>query len=104
MVKLVPAGVPLKANHVYQPVFPCEPQLGRRGLYPTVSIENSTSEIRTMMNLIVYADGAHDMVAQAETCAYQRYRGNPDTRQIGACGRALPHQERQMNSAFTLSI
>lgn len=35
----------------------CEPQLGKRGLYPTLSTKESGDQIRTMMNLISYCDG-----------------------------------------------
>ena len=39
-----------------------EPQLGKRGLYPTISIKSSTDKIRNMMNFIGYADGEHDLI------------------------------------------
>ncbi len=35
----------------------CEPQLGKRGLYPTISTKNSGELVRAMMNLISYCDG-----------------------------------------------
>jgi aminopeptidase-like protein len=35
----------------------CEPQLGKRGLYPTLSTKESGDQVRTMMNLISYCDG-----------------------------------------------
>lgn len=35
----------------------CEPQLGKRGLYPTLSTKESDVQVRTMMNLISYCDG-----------------------------------------------
>jgi len=34
-----------------------EPQLGKRGLYPTLSKVGSRSSLKTMMNCIAYADG-----------------------------------------------
>lgn len=43
-----------------------EPQLGKRGLYPTVSHKNSTQSIRTMMNILTYADGELDLIAIAD--------------------------------------
>ena len=39
-----------------------EPQLGKRGLYPTISKKGSYDEISAMMNLIAYADGTNDLV------------------------------------------
>lgn len=56
----------IEANHVYQTVCSCEPQLGKRGLYPTLSTKNSGDEVRTMMNILAYADGSLDLIALAE--------------------------------------
>lgn len=39
-----------------------EPQLGKRGLYPNVSIKESTALVRNMMNVIAYSDGEHDSI------------------------------------------
>ncbi len=35
----------------------CEPQLGRRGLYPTLSMRGSGLDVRDTMNLLAYSDG-----------------------------------------------
>lgn len=35
----------------------CEPQLGKRGLYPTLSTKQTKKEVSAMMNLIAYCDG-----------------------------------------------
>ena len=43
-----------------------EPQLGKRGLYPTLSTKTSGYEVRAMMDLIAYCDGAHSLLAIAE--------------------------------------
>ena len=43
-----------------------EPQLGRRGLYPTLSTKKSGVEVRTMMDFISYCDGKHNMLEIAE--------------------------------------
>ena len=40
----------------------CEPQLGRRGLYPTVSQKGSYDKVRAMTNFIAYADGKNDLI------------------------------------------
>lgn len=39
-----------------------EPQLGKRGLYPTISTKSSGNEVRSMMNFIAYADGENDLI------------------------------------------
>ena len=40
----------------------CEPQLGRRGLYPNLSIKKSNQDLRNMMNLISYSDGKKSLL------------------------------------------
>jgi aminopeptidase-like protein len=44
----------------------CEPQLGKRGLYPNVSTKKSSGAVRTMMNLIAYCDGSLSLLEIAE--------------------------------------
>ncbi len=44
----------------------CEPQLGKRGLYPTVSSKGSASDVRSMMDLIAYSDGERDLIEIAD--------------------------------------
>lgn len=43
-----------------------EPQLGKRGLYPTLSTKDSGKQVRTMMNLLSYCDGKHSILEIAE--------------------------------------
>lgn len=52
----------LEYNRFYQVTCLCEPQLGKRGLYPTESYKGSANAVRTMMNLIAYADGTMDLI------------------------------------------
>ena len=58
----------LEGNRRWRSVFPCEPQLGRRGLYPTTSTATSGKAVREMMNVLAYLDGTRDTLAVAETC------------------------------------
>jgi aminopeptidase-like protein len=46
----------------------CEPQLGKRGLYPTLSTKSSGSEIALMMDLISWSDGTRSLIEIAELC------------------------------------
>ena len=46
----------------------CEPQLGKRGLYPTLSTKSSGNEVRLMMDLITWSDGSKSMLEIAEIC------------------------------------
>lgn len=59
MVKVVNA---LENNGYYQMVCKCEPQLGKRGLYPTISRKGSNYSVRTMQHFIAYADGRNDLI------------------------------------------
>ncbi len=43
-----------------------EPQLGKRGLYPTLSTKSSGDAVRVMMDLIAYCDGTHSLLDIAE--------------------------------------
>lgn len=47
----------LELNETLRTTVYCEPQLGKRGLYPTLSTKNSGSQVRDMMNLLAYSDG-----------------------------------------------
>jgi aminopeptidase-like protein len=56
----------IEANRTYKATWPCEPQLGRRGLYPTLSTAGSGRSVQTTKNILAYADGNHDLIALAE--------------------------------------
>src|SRR5208283_4544198 len=48
----------LESNCYPKATVLCEPQLGKRGLYPTLSNKNSATEVRAMINLLAYPDGS----------------------------------------------
>ncbi len=52
----------LEKNNYYKVNVLCEPQLGKRGLYPTLSTKNTTSIVKKMMDFIAYADGNNDLI------------------------------------------
>lgn len=52
----------LERNYAYRATTHCEPQLGKRGLYPTLSTRESGAQVRDMMNVWVYCDGERDLV------------------------------------------
>jgi aminopeptidase-like protein len=56
----------LEANRVWQATTLCEPQLGKRGLYPTVSTAHSYLQAQTMVDVLAYADGQRDLIGLAE--------------------------------------
>jgi len=43
-----------------------EPQLGKRGLYPTLSTKESGMQVRTLMNMLTYCDGQYSLLEIAE--------------------------------------
>ncbi len=52
----------LEYNRYYRTTVYCEPQLGKRGLYPTISKKGSYDSILAMRDLIAYADGRNDLI------------------------------------------
>ena len=52
----------LEYNHKYRIQCLGEPQLGKRGLYPTISQKGSSGAVRVMSNFIAYADGTNDLM------------------------------------------
>jgi aminopeptidase-like protein len=43
-----------------------EPQLGKRGLYPTLSTKQTAAQVRDILNLITYCDGSRTLLEIAE--------------------------------------
>ncbi len=56
----------LENNGYYLTKCLCEPQLGKRGLYPTESFKGSANHVKNMMNFIAYADGKTDLIDIAD--------------------------------------
>lgn len=52
----------IENNQVFQTKCLCEPQLGKRGLYPVMSKKGSVNAVRDLMNFIAYADGTNDLI------------------------------------------
>jgi aminopeptidase-like protein len=57
----------LENNYIYQAQFPCEPQMGKRGLYSTITTDNDPADITAIMNLLAYADGTVDLLNIADS-------------------------------------
>jgi len=53
-------------NRIYKTKNLCEPQMSKRGLYPTLSIKISSEKKRNMMNFLSYCDGEHSLLDIAE--------------------------------------
>lgn len=56
----------IEANQKLKVTVLCEPQLGKRRLYPTLSAKSSAREVRDMMNLVAYCDGENTLLDVAE--------------------------------------
>ena len=56
----------LEGNAMPMAVHPCEPQLGRRGLYPSISTRGSAHASKLYRNVLSCADGREDLLAIAE--------------------------------------
>lgn len=52
----------LESNTYYKVNCLCEPQMGKRGLYPTISKMNQHHLVAAMMDFIAYADGSNDLI------------------------------------------
>ena len=53
----------LEYNGFYRVTCLWEPQLGKRGLYPSESRKGIYEEVKKLTNLIAYADGTEDLIA-----------------------------------------
>lgn len=58
----------IEANKKYLNTMPyCEPQLGKRGLYPTLGSQKASEEfVKIMMWILNLSDGEHDLIAISE--------------------------------------
>ena len=52
----------LEHNQRYRVTCLGEPQLGKRGLYPTISKKGSYDQVKAMVDFIAYADGKNDLL------------------------------------------
>ena len=53
----------LERNRVYRATCRGEPQLGRRGLYPSLGTKDTHRVVVEMLDLLAYADGTRDLIA-----------------------------------------
>ena len=52
----------LEKNRFYRATCLGEPQLGRRGLYPTLGTRDSPITAKDLINVLAYADGTNDLI------------------------------------------
>jgi len=58
----------LENNQIFKSKVLCEPQLGKRGLYPNTSIKNPGNSARNLINVLSYLDGELDIIDVATKC------------------------------------
>ena len=63
MVKVIDT---LENNYHYRILCKCEPQLGKRGLYPTISQKGTYDAVVSLCDFIAYADGKNDLIGISE--------------------------------------
>lgn len=56
----------LEANETLVATVLGEPQLGKRGLYPTIGNKNASAKVQNMMNFLAYCDGVSSNLEIAE--------------------------------------
>ncbi len=56
----------IEKNKYYKSTVLCEPQMGSRGLYPTLSKKRENGEVRLMMNFISHCDGQTSLLEIAD--------------------------------------
>ena len=56
----------IEKNETLNSTVLCEPQLGPRGLYPTISTKSQYESTKIMMDLLAYCDGTRDLLEIAE--------------------------------------
>ena len=57
----------IEKNKTYRVTVLCEPQIGKRVLYPTLSTKKSGEQVRLMMNLISLCDGQKSLLEITES-------------------------------------
>ena len=63
-----------------------EPQMGKRGLYPTTSTSTSGHEVYDMMNVLAFCDGTHDTEDLASICGISESQTNKIVSKLLAAG------------------
>ncbi len=76
----------LEGNRTYRATNLGEPQLGSRGLYPTLGTTSTQDAVRATVDLLAYADGTHDLVGIADIIGVPALDLRPVAEQLVAHG------------------
>lgn len=59
----------LELNYRFRAATLCEPRLGVRNLYPDLQRKEISDDVVSILNVLAYADGQHDLIALADRVA-----------------------------------
>jgi aminopeptidase-like protein len=76
----------LEGNRRYRSTVLCEPQMGRRGLYPTLGTRDTRFVVRDRMNVWMHSTGTMDSLAVAERIGLPVERVVEEQRTLAAAG------------------
>ena len=76
----------LEANATWKTTVIGEPQLGRRGLYPTTQVYGGPKAARMLVDLLAYCDGTLDLLAVAEILGRPLWELLPEVQKLEAAG------------------
>lgn len=80
----------IEADQVLQATTLCEPQLGKRGLYPSLSTKETHQQVAAMMNLLAYCDGTESLLEIAERIGEPLWRLSEIAAQLQSHGLLRP--------------
>ncbi len=76
----------VEGNEILKTTVCCEPQLGKRGLYPTMSTRTSGLSARMLTNLLAYCDGTMSTLEIAEKIDVPLWELGPKITQLKEAG------------------
>ena len=85
----------LERNETLKISVCCEPQLGKRGLYPTTSSVDTKSIVADMMNLLAYCDGTMTLLEISELIQVKMWDVFPIVDKMKAEGLLLSTEQNQ---------
>ena len=85
----------MENNGYYKIKCLCEPQLGKRGLYPTISQKGSYNEVKAMTDFIAYSDGNNDLIDISNIIGVSIDRLIPIAEKLMACDLLERMEEKQ---------
>lgn len=63
----------METDYKYQCNVMCEPQLGKRGLYPTVSTKDTVNQVMVLRDVLMYSDGKNSLLDIAQITGHSYF-------------------------------